>query len=83
MHVARNAVMCVPSALVGIFPEWIHFFGLPEGQNMVSLSHGTTVKYYLKYKAQSEAKYLGSGLAVTNRREVFATLTHNLLGRSN
>ena len=40
-------------------------------------------KYDLKNKAQSEAKYLVSGLAVTNRREVFTALTLNLLGRSN
>ena len=40
MHVARNAVLCVPSALVR---NGSTFLGLPEGQNMVSLSHGTTV----------------------------------------
>ena len=61
MHVARNAVLCVPSALVG---NGSTFLGLPEGQNMVTLYGGTSVKYYLKYKAQSEAKSLVSRLAV-------------------
>ena len=41
MHVARNAVLCVPSVLVR---NGSTFFGLPEGQNMVSLYGGTTVK---------------------------------------
>ena len=40
MHVARNPVLCVPSALVR---NGSTFLSLPEGQNMVSLSHGTTV----------------------------------------
>ena len=39
MHVGRNAVLCVPSALVG---NGSTFLGLPEGQNMVTLYGGTS-----------------------------------------
>ena len=41
MHVARNAVMCVPGALVR---NGSTFLGLIEGQNMVTLYGGTSVK---------------------------------------
>ena len=52
-------------------------------ENKKSIFLVLAFKYYLKYKAQSEAKSLVSGLAVTNRRGIFPTLTHNLLGESN
>ena len=42
MHVARNAVLCVPNALVW---NGSTFLGLPEGQNMVSLYGGTSVNH--------------------------------------
>ena len=32
-----------------------------------------TFKYYLRYKAQPEAEYLVSGLAMTKNRELFPT----------
>ena len=53
MHVARNAVLCVPSAFVR---NGSTFLGLPEGQNMVSLSRGTTVKEEKKLKSKDRTK---------------------------
>ena len=38
-----------------------------------SISLVLTFKYYLKYKAQSEAKYLVIGLSVTKDRALFTT----------
>ena len=66
-----------------------HFHGSPTGSQKIrtneriftirepkkSISLVLTFKYYLKYKAQSEAKSLVSGLSITKNRELFPTPT--------